>query len=209
MFKNRKKQEETEVKTTFVTSVVEKQNENTVQPVQEEEKPMEIQHDELSETSILTEDVVIDGDVRCECSLTVLGTINGNVQCGRDLFIKGQIRGNVTARNLELHNGSIEGSVECTDSLTMDRNCQIHGDVKASECLTDGRIYGSLTIAESLHVQKNAWIEGDITAKQFSVLQGAHLDSKVVMIDQEIAVIPDEAQTEQIPAEDIEEAAED
>ena len=38
------------------------------------------------------------------------------------------------------------------------------------------------TIAEDLHVQKNAWIEGDITAKQFSVLQGAHLESKIVML---------------------------
>ena len=55
------------------------------------------------------------------------------------------------------------------------------------ECLTDGQIYGNLMIAEDLHVQKNAWIEGDITAKQFSVLQGAHLESKIVMIEQAAA----------------------
>ena len=101
--------------------------------------------------------------------------------------MKGQINGDVTAMNLELRNGQIEGNVVCTNSLTMDRECSIRGNVSAGECLTDGQIYGNLMIAEDLHVQKNAWIEGDITAKQFSVLQGAHLDSKIVMIEQAAA----------------------
>lgn len=150
-----------------------------------EEKFMDHPQSVNKEESYLSEDVVIQGDVECSGGLTLLGTIRGNVHCGKDLIVRGQITGNVSADNLELHSGQIEGNVQCRSTLTMDRDCVIRGDVQASECVTDGEIYGSMTIEGNLHVQKNAWIEGDITARQFSVLQGAHLESKIVMLQEE------------------------
>ena len=168
MFRNRKKQEELEDEPAFFENVAVPATEMIPQPKQEEVEKMENKQTINAEESVLTEDVTINGDLECDCNLTILGTVNGSVHCGKDLLVKGQIKGNVA----------------CTNSLTMDRECSIRGNVSAAECLTDGQIYGNLTIEEDLHVQKNAWIEGDITAKQFSVLQGAHLESKIVMIQQ-------------------------
>ena len=184
MFRNRKKQEELEDEPAFFENVAVPATEMIPQPKQEEVEKMENKQTINAEESVLTEDVTINGDLECDCNLTILGTVNGSVHCGKDLLVKGQINGDVTAMNLELRNGQIEGNVACTNSLTLDRECSIRGNVSAAECLTDGQIYGNLTIEEDLHVQKNAWIEGDITAKQFSVLQGAHLESKIVMIQQ-------------------------
>lgn len=184
MFRNRKKQEELDDEPAFFENVAEPAVEMIPQPKQEEVEKMENKQTISMEESVLTEDVIINGNLECDCNLTILGTINGSVRCGRDLLVKGQINGDVSALNLELRKGQIEGNVVCENSLTLDRECSIRGNVTAAECLTDGQIYGNLTIAEDLHVQKNAWIEGDITAKQFSVLQGAHLESKIMMIQQ-------------------------
>ena len=182
MFRNRKKQEELDDEPAFFENVAEPAAELIPQPKQEEVEKMENKQTISAEDSVLTEDVTVNGNLECDCNLTILGTVNGSVRCGRDLLVKGQIHGDVSAANLELRNGQIEGNVDCENSLTMDRDCSIRGNVTAAECLTDGQNYGNLTIAEDLHVQKNAWIEGDITAKQFSVLQGAHLESKIVML---------------------------
>ena len=182
MFKSFKKQETTEPVTVFQPA--EEKTEPVIEKRQEEIKPMEMTSS--NEISTLTEDVIITGDIQCNCNLNILGTVNGNVRCGKDLFIKGTIKGNITADNIEMHHGTVQGNVDCEGSLTMDRECSIKGDVKADECLVDGKIIGNLLIQDTLHVQKNAWIEGDISARQFSVLPGAHLESRIVMLPDDV-----------------------
>ena len=181
MFKSFKKQETPEPVT-----IIEQEEETespVIEAIQEEDEPMEMSN--TTEISTLTEDVIITGDIRCNCNLNILGTVNGNVQCGKDLFIKGMVKGNISADNIEMHHGQIEGNVNCDGSLTMDRECSIKGDVQSQECLVDGKITGNLLIRDTLHVQKNAWIQGDISACQFSVLPGAHLESRIVMLPAE------------------------
>ena len=178
MFKAFKKQETPEP--VPVIEQEEEIEEPVIETIQEEYEPMETSN--TAEISTLTEDVIITGDIQCNCNLNILGTVKGNVRCGKDLFIKGNVKGNITAENIEMHHGHIEGNVDCAGSLTMDRECSIKGDIIADECLVDGRITGNLMIKDTLHVQKNAWIQGDISSRQFSVLPGAHLESKIVML---------------------------
>ena len=88
-------------------------------------------------SSIIGEDLVIQGDVIFQGGLQVNGSIRGNVSTpdGEDsarsqlsLHREGSICGNVSAPFLVL-DGKVEGNVSCQKFLVIERNCHITGDV--------------------------------------------------------------------------------
>ena len=79
-------------------------------------------------TSVLSEDLIIQGDVFGDGEIYLDGGVNGNVSCeklniGRGGFINGQIE----CKKAEIH-GEVAGSISATD-VVLAETAQVHGDV--------------------------------------------------------------------------------
>ncbi len=71
--------------------------------------------------------------------------------------------------------GSIEGTFECGDSLTVGVGCSVLGDVKGRIVTIRGTVRGNVKGTESVVVMPGAMVTGDITAPRVTVIEGAQI----------------------------------
>lgn len=150
-----------------------------------EKKPWETQQNnsftQKHEPSILYHDVIINGDIFSESSLTVFGEVNGNIDCKEDLRLESNITANVKGGSVLINSAKVKGKVESKSELVIDNESEIEGDVTAGSCSVDGKITGNLSVRGALDIHKNAVIKGDIETREISVSQGSQLDVRITM----------------------------
>ncbi len=71
--------------------------------------------------------------------------------------------------------GSIEGTFECGDSLTVGVGGSVVGDVKGRAVTIRGTVRGNVRGTESVVVMPGATVTGDITAPRVTVIEGAQI----------------------------------
>ncbi len=135
--------------------------------------------EDLKET-VINEDSVVEGNVRCQGKLTVLGTVHGDVVCDYELVIEGEICGNIKAKDVEINHAVIQGDIEADQECTISSGSKIIGNIKTDRGTVDGEIQGRIEAA-ALHVQKNAVLSGDLKVEMLSVLQGAKINGNIAM----------------------------
>ncbi len=122
----------------------------------------------VSTSSIIAEDMVIDGSITSGSNLLILGTINGDVNCEGDIEIKGRINGNTRGRNITMNTAEITGDVLAENMLTLAEG-SVNGAVSARKADINGMVRGNINIGGLLQVKANATIQGDITAASVSI----------------------------------------
>ncbi|SBV99714.1 conserved hypothetical protein [uncultured Dysgonomonas sp.] len=93
------------------------------------------------------------------------------VELGRDVIILG---------SLYLTEGQ-EKNFYVDDTLTVDINTHIVGNITATHCIVDGKVTGNIICAESLELGPTAVIEGTITAKAALINAGCVVNGEVVL----------------------------
>lgn len=93
------------------------------------------------------------------------------VELGRDVIVLG---------SLYLTEGQ-EKNFYVDDTLTVDINTYIVGNITATHCIVDGKVTGNIICAESLELGPTAVIEGTITAKAAVINAGCVVNGEVVL----------------------------
>jgi cytoskeletal protein CcmA (bactofilin family) len=71
--------------------------------------------------------------------------------------------------------GSVEGTFECGDSLTVGVGGSVVGDVNGRTVTIRGTVRGNVRGTESVVVMPGAMVTGDITAPRVTVIEGAQI----------------------------------
>ena len=133
----------------------------------------EAMRQENSETTIISKNTIIDGNVRSFADMKIDGSIKGSVETTKNVNINGKVVGNITCDNAIMRASSIQGNVTLKGQATMSSESMLIGDLTSQVATLNGKMKGNLTVTGKAQLDREAVIFGDIKAAAISISDGA------------------------------------
>ena len=99
------------------------------------------------------------------------------IRLGKTLVFKGDL--SATEELLLL--GTVEGSLECTESLTIGVGGRVVGDIRGRNITIKGTVLGDISASDSVVLILGAVVTGEVAAPRITVVEGAELNGIVRM----------------------------
>lgn len=112
------------------------------------------------------------------------------------------IRGELTARQERLTiMGTVEGTIDHDQSLTIHRDGNVEGEIRAQEVIVEGTVEGDIHGIKRVRIAKTGRVTGNVYSQRFSVDEGARIKGSVIM-DADAEAIEQRFQSQTQPARD-------
>lgn len=92
-----------------------------------------------------------------------------------------RFRGELSAQEDLIVQGSVEGSITHTQSLTIGTDGTMKGDIRARVIVIDGKVEGDLYATESVTIRATAKVKGNLFAPRVGISEGAFFQGQVEM----------------------------
>jgi cytoskeletal protein CcmA (bactofilin family) len=92
-----------------------------------------------------------------------------------------RFKGELSAQEDLIVQGSVEGSITHTQSLTVGTDGTMKGDIRARVIVIDGKVEGDLYATESVNVRATAKVKGNIFAPRVGISEGAFFQGQIEM----------------------------
>jgi len=92
-----------------------------------------------------------------------------------------RFRGELSAQEDLIVQGSVEGSITHTQSLTIGTEGTMKGDIRARVIVIDGKVEGDLFATESVNIRATAKVKGNVFAPRVAIQDGAFFQGEVDM----------------------------
>jgi cytoskeletal protein CcmA (bactofilin family) len=92
-----------------------------------------------------------------------------------------KFRGELSAQEDLIVQGSVEGSITHTQSLTVGTDGTMKGDIRARVIVIDGKVEGDLYATESVSIRATAKVKGNVFAPRVGITEGAFFQGQVEM----------------------------
>ncbi len=92
-----------------------------------------------------------------------------------------RFRGELSAQEDLIVQGSVEGSITHTQSLTIGTDGSMKGDIRARVIVIDGKVEGDLFATESVNIRATAKVKGNVFAPRVAIQDGAFFQGQVDM----------------------------
>ncbi|MDP9008255.1 MAG: polymer-forming cytoskeletal protein [Pseudomonadota bacterium] len=92
-----------------------------------------------------------------------------------------KFRGELSAQEDLIVQGSVEGSITHTQSLTVGTDGTMKGDIRARVIVIDGKVEGDLYATESVNIRATAKVKGNVFAPRVGISEGAFFQGQIEM----------------------------
>ena len=92
-----------------------------------------------------------------------------------------RFRGELSAQEDLVVQGSVEGSITHTQSLTIGTDGSMTGNIRARVIVIDGKVDGDLYATESVTIRATAKVKGNVFAPRVAIQDGAFFQGQVEM----------------------------
>src|SRR5258708_11141650 len=92
-----------------------------------------------------------------------------------------RFRGELSAQEDLIIQGSVEGSITQTQSLTVGTDGSMKGDIRARVIVIDGKVEGDLYATESVNVRATAKVKGNVFAPRVGITESAFFQGEIEM----------------------------
>ena len=92
-----------------------------------------------------------------------------------------KFRGELSAQEDLIIQGSVEGSITHTQSLTVGTDGTMKGDIRARVIVVDGKVDGDLYATESVNIRATAKVKGNVFAPRVGIVDGAFFQGQIEM----------------------------
>lgn len=92
-----------------------------------------------------------------------------------------KFKGELTADEDLLIQGTIEGSIKHSSSLTIGESGHVKADVSAEYIAVEGRVEGDLKGSKCVKIRESAKIDGNVVSPSVSLVEGAKFNGKIDM----------------------------
>jgi cytoskeletal protein CcmA (bactofilin family) len=92
-----------------------------------------------------------------------------------------RFRGELSAQEDLIIQGSVEGSITHTQSLTVGTDGTMKGDIRARVIVIDGKVEGDLYATESVNIRATAKVKGNVFAPRVGIIEGAFFQGQIEM----------------------------
>lgn len=134
---------------------------------------------ETEETTIISRNTVIDGNIRSFANINIEGSVKGDVQITKNANLSGKVVGDLSCNNATMIGSSMQGNVASKGQVKLDKDSLILGDINAQYLDLNGKIKGNVEIGGKAEFKTDAIIFGNINASTITVLDGATIQGFV------------------------------
>ena len=134
---------------------------------------------ETEETTVISRNTVIDGNIRSFANITIDGSVKGDVKITKNINISGKVVGDIECNNSTMIGASMQGNVLSKGQVQVDRDSLLLGDIAAQYLDLNGKIKGNIDVGGKAEFKTDAIILGNITASTITVLDGATIQGYV------------------------------
>lgn len=139
--------------------------------------PEEYENEEaIDETAIITNGMVIKGDVSSKGSMEVIGSIEGNIDILGKLNITGAVKGNSKAAEVFADAAKIVGEVSANGTVKIGASSVIIGNIQASSAVIAGAVKGDIDVQGPVVLDTSAIVMGNIKSKSVQINNGAVIE---------------------------------
>ena len=92
-----------------------------------------------------------------------------------------RFRGELSAQEDLIVQGSVEGSITHTQSLTVGTDGSMKGDIRARVIVIDGKVEGDMYATESVNIRATAKVKGNVFAPRVGITEGAFFQGQIEM----------------------------
>jgi cytoskeletal protein CcmA (bactofilin family) len=92
-----------------------------------------------------------------------------------------RFKGELSAQEDLIVQGSVEGSITHTQSLTVGTDGTMKGDIRARVIVIDGKVEGDLYATESVSIRATAKVKGNVFAPRVGISEGAFFQGQIEM----------------------------
>jgi cytoskeletal protein CcmA (bactofilin family) len=92
-----------------------------------------------------------------------------------------KFRGELSAQEDLIVQGSVDGSITHTQSLTIGTDGSMKGDIRARVIVIDGKVEGDLYATESVNIRATAKVKGNVFAPRVGISEGAFFQGQIDM----------------------------
>jgi cytoskeletal protein CcmA (bactofilin family) len=92
-----------------------------------------------------------------------------------------RFKGELSAQEDLIVQGSVEGSITHTQSLTVGTDGTMKGDIRARVIVIDGKVEGDMFATESVNIRATAKVKGNVFAPRVGISEGAFFQGQIEM----------------------------
>jgi cytoskeletal protein CcmA (bactofilin family) len=92
-----------------------------------------------------------------------------------------RFRGELSAQEDLVVQGSVEGSITHTQSLTIGNDGSMKGNIRARVIVVDGKVDGDMYATESVTIRATAKVKGNVFAPRVAITEGAFFQGQIDM----------------------------
>ncbi len=134
---------------------------------------------ETEETTVISRNTVIDGNIRSFANITIDGSVKGDVKITKNINVSGKVVGDIECNNSTMMGASMQGNILSKGQVQVDRDSLLLGDISAQYLDLNGKIKGNIDVGGKAEFKTDAIILGNITASTITVLDGATIQGYV------------------------------
>lgn len=149
---------------------------------------------ETEETTVISRNTIIDGNIRSFANITIDGSVKGDVKITKNINVTGKVVGDIECNNSTMTGASMQGNICSKGQVQIDRDSLLLGDIAAQYLDLNGKIKGNVDVGGKAEFKTDAVILGNITASTITVLDGATIQGYVnttFLQDDSTSIFPD------------------
>lgn len=141
--------------------------------------PEQSPYTDVEESTIISRNTIIEGNVRSFANVTVEGSVKGDIQSTKNASLSGKLIGNLQCNNASMAGSQMQGDITSKGQVKFDRDSLILGNITSSFLDMNGKVKGNIAISGKADFKSDAYILGDITVSTLTVSEGATINGKV------------------------------
>ena len=128
------------------------------------------------EVSNITAGMEINGDIKSQGSLELVGAVHGNINIAGKMSITGIIEGNSQAAEIYAESAKITGEVRSLGTVKVGQETVIIGNIFATSAVIAGAVKGDIDVHGPVVLDTTAIVMGNIKSKSVQINNGAVIE---------------------------------
>lgn len=120
------------------------------------------------------------GDVDMDCDF------QGDIRANGTVTIRTKLAGDLSAKVAELVSCEVQGDVHADESVRIDSNSKVIGNITGKDLNCAGSIQGNVQVSGHVMVSGSAYIEGDLEAASISIENGAGINGQMQVLPRKV-----------------------
>lgn len=161
---------------TTATAAAEAVSETTAEAVTETAAAAVVGNEMTDEVSVITAGTSIKGNMEATGSFEIEGRIEGDIKCNGKLTVIGSVIGNSVSSEFFADAAHIEGEVVSSGTVKVGLGSVIIGNLTATSAVIAGAVKGDIDVQGPVVVDTSAVIMGNIKSRSVQINNGAVIE---------------------------------